>query len=288
MADLLPVYRGSAGNKIPKSSSMTITNVGGVKTATEIYAFLDIDEWSEAEVRDYAAQIAAEQIAEQTSIDNPATEVLVDGAVTLPVSKMKRDIVVYFGDSNPDARPAMRDLELQVVRSGLNLGGYANWKWIFPANRPELQQAYTSGAPVRLTVNDTLYYVPRGREGLLNLFNYYVRDRRSYFSFANPFKSLNGEETPARGTGALARTSMAVNKIHGPTGFRVGAGYSNQRRDQIAGQDISPGINAKVGRSGRRNTISRRTGKPAYYQGIPMFRLRRRLGPSVRQRPRRS
>ena len=229
----------------------------------------DVTGWMLDEVRAFAVSLAAKETEKQRAIDNPPQQVLVDGSISKSFSDLRKTIDVLFEGAG-DARLAMLALEAQVAAMKLQwFSGkpfpVGRWTWI--SNNPSVTVRANSGAStsVPLSLGDVLYYVPRpagsGIAAALAATNAPKSKARAEKDAVKPLKSGRAR----KGKGAMAAVSSAANKTARGYGFSIKAGQS------------FAAARAEGRVPGSKNTLSQYTGRPAFWQGLPFFSLRRSI-----------
>ena len=229
----------------------------------------EVSDWMLDEIRAFAVSLTAQEVEKQRALDNPPQQVLVDGSVGKPFSSLRKTIDVLFEGAG-DARPAMLALEAQVASMKLQwFSGkpFPVGRWVWISNKPSLTVRANSGASNRmpLALSDTLYYVPRpfgsGIAAALAATNAPKSKKRAEKDAVKPLKSGRAR----KGKGVMAAVSSAANRTARGYGFSVKAGQS------------FAAARAEGRVPGSKNTLSQYTGRPAFWQGLPFFSLRRSI-----------
>jgi len=232
------------GSRIRRSKTYVVGT-----TRADTFDLGDVADWTEDGLRELALAVVLEENARQVRLDNPPSEVRVDGSLNKPLDRMRSNVSVQYGAI--DARPAMRKLRANVqalTPAGLGV----RWEWIAPRNESgrRLERDIAAGGPVLMTLFDRLFLVPR------------PANREAGVPYANIQSMSAPWKQGGRGfIGIAARSSRSAVR----PGFSVIARPSDTRARDVGR------------RVGRGNRISRRTGEPVYFAGIWFFQLRRSL-----------
>lgn len=240
----------------------TVT-VGGARGQNFARVLGDVAIWTREEAVAYGVDVVVKEVRQQEKLGNPLTSVLVDGSPFKPLGLVRRDIVANFGSDGRDMRRAMRAVEFAVARFGLEPRGIY-WEWLpGPGFPKDVALTSSSPAPIPIGFGQTVYFVPRGRDvNLLAQFNQQFVDAISPPMFGD----TNRLRAPSPGRpGAFLRVKRSANRPLRAEGFWLKAGFS-EKAARAAGARI-----------GRQNSLSPRTGRPSYRQGIPFFQLKLRV-----------